>query len=117
MLYLPYRFSPDASLLQLQAIAKQHKLGCIWSEVNKTNIVLGANQPADNSTVPTEIPDGLGFPLKLQLPGREPIRLQPWHERRCKRQLENATRTIYRHHQKQTSELPYGFVINMQSER
>lgn len=106
------------SLLQLQSIAKQYKLGCIWSDYNNTNIVLGVKQPAGSTyTAPMNIPEMLGFPLKLQLPGKQPIRLQPWHERQYKRQLEHATRTIYRHHQKQLSELPYGFVIDMQSER
>lgn len=115
MFILPYRYSPDAFLTQLQSIAQQHKLGCIWSGFNDTNIVLGAKQ-LDSSTASLNISNRLGFPLKLHRPGSLPIRLQPWHERQCKRNLEHATRTMYKLHQKQLSELPYGFIIDMESE-
>lgn len=121
------RYSPDTYLLKLQKIAQQKHLGCIWSRWKK-NMVLGAKQldysDSDESSTGLQSFDiaaaeSIGFPLKVvSSSGHDQvIRLQPWHERRCKIELEKANRCQYREHQKRTTQLPYGFVIDMYSGR
>lgn len=59
----------------------------------------------------------MGFPLRLISDTGLVNRLKPWNERQCKCQLDSATRQQYNSHQRQVNELPYGFVIDMTSER
>ena len=119
-----YRYSPDQCLLKLQEIAKHKNLGSLWSGMKK-NMVLGAHQE-DLSSVDEETKhlaefeyrnlETLGYPLKYDS-HQQVVRLQPWHERLCKQQLEHASRSQYKAHQMRLSQMPYGFVIDMVAER
>jgi len=117
------RYSPDLNLLKLQKVARDKHLGSIWSGPKK-NIVLGGRQEdfthCDESMklfdFDQTIAERSGFPLKLQRQSLQPIRFQPWHERKCKTALETATRSQFREHRNRVTSLPYGFVVNMQAE-
>lgn len=113
------------NLLNLQNVARHNHLGSIWSGTRK-DIVLGAQQP-DYLSCDESIrgfndfnraqAEETGYPMKLDSPslGHPIIRLQPWHERKCKLQLEMATRSQFREHKSQEMTLPYGFVLDMQA--
>jgi len=118
------RYSPDSNLLKLQKVARDNHLGSIWSGPKK-NIVLGGRQEdftsSDESLKSIESQhltraERSGFPLKYQRQSLRAIQFQPWHERRCKKTMETATRTQFKEHKNRLSTLPYGFIVDMKSE-
>lgn len=119
------RYCPDANLLKLQDIARNNHHGCIWSGITKA-MVLGSGQ-TDHTASDEDLQPFVnfdqgnaergGYPLKtMEGQQKEAVRFHPWHERALKAKLETATRSEYNSHLKRQKELPYGFIIDMQSD-
>lgn len=122
-----YRYSPDSNLMKLQKLARENHFGSIWSGMKK-NLVLGARQE-DYSSCDESLKGYIdsfnritaeesGYPLKFtSSPILQPIRFQPWHERRCYHQLKQATRTQLKDHRNRMKAFPYGFVVDVQPDK
>lgn len=91
------------------------------------NLVLGARQTdfssCDESLQDIDAFDRIaaeesGFPVTFSSTSHsQPVRFQPWHERRCYNQLKQATRNQLKEHRNRVATLPYGFIVNMQPDR
>lgn len=115
-----YRYSPDQSLLKLQAIAKNNHLGSIWSGITK-DFVLGFDSQAQDDISLLDFQEfdqaraeAQGFPLILEL-DETVHRFEPWYERKAKKELECARRIDYRRHQELRNTTQYGFQIEMEN--
>jgi len=121
------RYSPDSKLLKLQEVAMENQHGSIWSGIKK-NIVLGARQEdfsnCDESVKhmsgfdPAHLAHNSGFPIKFNNHSlARSHRFQPWDERKKKKELETATRSQFKEHRNRILTLPYGFIVDMQTDQ
>lgn len=111
--------------MKLEKVARENHLGSIWSGMKK-NLVLGARQ-VDFSSCDESLQgidnfdrtaaEESGYPIRfISESSATPTRFQPWYERRCYSELKQATRTEFKEHKKRLVQLPYGFVVDVQTD-